>query len=167
MEEEAKGEPRPWNDSRTRTTPEPAPTTPKPVSGASPKAPVVRNPTLAQRWGRYQPKKSTLLWVCLASIALTVLVGFAWGGWTTANSAQRSATTLSAAAIVERLAPVCFSQFSLDPDAAAKRTEMSALTSAQSSKFVQDQGWATIAGSDTADRRVAEACSKLILASGS
>lgn len=165
MEQEAKGEPRPWNDSRTRTA-EPAPSAPKPVPGAMPKT-VERNPTLSQRWRMYQPSKSTLLWACIASIALTILVGFMWGGWTTAGSAQRSATVLSAAAVVDRLAPVCFSQFNLDPDATAKRTEMIALSSSQASKFVQDQGWATIAGSDSPDRRVADACSKLILATGS
>lgn len=166
MEQNVRGEPRPWNDSRARTTAEPVLSTPKPVNTGASKA-VVHEPTLGERWRKYQPSKSMWLWSCIASIALTILIGFVWGGWTTASSAQHTATTQSAAAVVERLAPVCFSQFNLDPDAAAKRTEMVALSSSQASKFVQDQGWATIAGSETADRKVADACTKLILASGS
>lgn len=69
------------------------------------------------------------------------------------------------AALVERLAPICMDQFNRDPDKAAKTIEMAGMTSTETSKYVQDHGWATIAGVDKPDRKVADACTKLMLAS--
>ncbi len=67
-------------------------------------------------------------------------------------------------AVVQRLAPICVSQFGLDPDKTQKLVELTDMSSRSRVQYVQEQGWATISGSEKPDRKVADACTKLILA---
>jgi hypothetical protein len=102
----------------------------------------------------------------LASVVLTVIVGFTWGGWVTAGTAQASAEVMARDAVIQRLAPICVAQFNLDPDKDLKLNEMNELSSSKQRQFVQDQGWATISGAEKPDRRVATACTNLLLEMG-
>ena len=76
---------------------------------------------------------------------------------------RRPAETLAKDAVIERLAPICVSQFNQDPDAALKLDEMKGKTSYRRAQYVQEQGWATITGDEKPDRKVADACTKLLL----
>ncbi|MBW7883180.1 MAG: hypothetical protein H3C34_11180 [Caldilineaceae bacterium] len=152
MGQDMHDDPRPANDSRKRT----------PVESRK-VATVESKPSLGQRWRDAQPTKMTLFWACLASVVLTIVVGFTWGGWVSAGNAQTAAETMARDAVVQRLAPICVAQFNQDPDKALKLDEMNALTSYQRAQFVQDQGWATISGNEKPDRKVADACTKLLL----
>ena len=156
MEQDVREEPRPANDSRKRM----------PIESG--KVTTVENkpskPSFKQRWRNAQPTKTILFWACLASVALTIAVGFTWGGWVSAGSAQKTAETTAMNAVVQRLAPICVAQFNQDPDKALKLDEMNAKTSYQRAQYVQEQGWATITGDEKPDRRVADACTKLLLA---
>lgn len=153
MEQEDRNEPRAANDSRKRP-----PVTPKSAD------PVEKKPTFGQRWSAYQPSKMILLWACIGSIVLTVVVGFTWGGWMTANAAQDTAELMAKDAVVQRLAPICVEQFNADPEKAPKLDALAGMTSSSGAKYVQEQGWATISGEEKPDRKVADACSKLLLA---
>ena len=119
-------------------------------------------PSFGRELRDIQPTKTGLFWACLASIVLTIIIGFTLGGWMTEDGAQKEARTLARNAVIERLAPICIAQFSLDPDNALKLDEFSGLTSSQQSTFVREQGWATIAGEAEPDRQVANACAKLL-----
>jgi len=155
MDPSERNEPRASNDSRK----------PKPV--ASGKANNVKTadkkPSVKERWRKAQPTKMILFWACLASIVLTMVVGFTWGGWVSAGSAQKAAETMAQDAVVQRLIPICVDQFNADPDKLLKLDEMNAMTSSKGVQFVKDQGWATISGEETPDRKVANACTKLLL----
>jgi hypothetical protein len=102
-------------------------------------------------------------WSCMASIVLTMIVGFAWGGWVTGGTAQKLAETLADTAVVKRLAPICVVQFNQDPGKAQKLTELKGTDSWQRDGYVEKQGWATMPGEAKTDRNVAEACAKLLL----
>ncbi len=155
MQHDMRDEPRPTNDSRTRAPAE---------SGKENTVKAVeRKPSLGQKWRKAQPTKTILFWACLASIILTVFVGFTWGGWVTAAGAQKAADTMAKDAVVQRLVPICVDQFNRDPDKASKVGEMDGMTPSQQAKYVQDQGWATISGVEKPDRKVADACTKLLL----
>ena len=147
-----KDEPRPTNDSRARTVVEPRKV-----------APVERKPSLGERWGNVQPSKMTVFWACLASVILTVVIGFAWGGWVTGGSSLAAGVAVGKDAVIQRLAPICVAQFNLDPDKATKLTELTALTTYKQAQYVQDQGWATMPGEAKPDSKVAAACVKLLL----
>ena len=152
MEQDERDEPRAANDSRKRT----------PVESGK-VATVESKPSLGKRWRDYQPTKTAIFWACLASIVLTMIVGFNWGGWVTGGSAQKTAETMARNAVIERLAPICVAQFNLDPDKALKLGEMNELSSYKQRQYVQDQGWATISGEEKPERNVATACTNLLL----
>jgi hypothetical protein len=156
MEEETRDEPRAMNDSRKRG----------PSASANVKPPPPPKPSLSQRWRAAQPTKMIVFWACLVSIILTIVIGFTWGGWVTAAGAQETAETMAKEAVVQRLAPICVAQFDLDPDKTLKLGEMNDLTSSGRNQFVRDQGWATISGVEKPDRKVADACTKLLLEMG-
>jgi hypothetical protein len=73
-----------------------------------------------ERWREARPKKITVCWLCAAVAALTMTVGFTWGGWVTAGTARTMAATLGEEAVVKRLAPICLIRFQADPKKAEK-----------------------------------------------
>jgi hypothetical protein len=152
MEQDEREEPRAANDSRKR----------RPVESRK-AATVESKPSLGQRWRDYQPTKAILFWACLASVVLSIFVGFTWGGWVTGGTAQKAAETLARDAVVQRLVPICVEQFNQDPDKALKLDEMSEMTSYKQAQYVQEQGWATITGIEKPDRKVASLCTNLLL----
>jgi hypothetical protein len=141
------------NDKRTRK-----PKLPIHQAPVEPKKPGVR-----QRWNAIQTSKMAVFWIMLAIIALTMVVGFSWGGWVTGGSAQKTSTTAAQAAVVTRLAPICVAQFNLDPQKETKLAELQSTSGYQRGAFVKTQGWATMPGETTPDNKVAEACVKLLL----
>ena len=72
-------------------------------------------PSLGQRWSDAQPTKTVLFWSCVASMVLTMIVGFSWGGWVTGGTARQTAETMARDAVVTRLAPICVVQSGRDP----------------------------------------------------
>jgi len=89
-------------------------------------------------------------------------VGFTWGGWTTASTAERTADQRASSAVIAVLAPICVSQFQLAGDATVKQEELSKISSYDRDTFVEKAGWATMPGSTAADPKVAAACAELI-----
>jgi hypothetical protein len=124
-----------------------------------------RKLSVGERWRNAQPTKVMTFWLCVASMVLTMIVGFAWGGWVTGGTAQKLAETMTDDAIVTRLAPICVVQFNQDPGKAQKLVALKGTDSWQRDGYVEKQGWATMPGAEKADRNVAEACAKLLLAS--
>ncbi len=113
----------------------------------------------SQRWDEYHPTKSTLMWACVASVAVTLVVGFTWGGWMTGASAREQAATAANVARGELASQICVVRFNAQPDAAARLTELNAISSSyERRRFVEDGGWATMPGETSADRRGAEGC---------
>ena len=73
-----------------------------------------------QRWSEARPTKTVLFWSCVASMVLTMIVGFSWGGWVTGGTARQTAETMARDAVVARLAPICVVQSGRDPANAVK-----------------------------------------------
>lgn len=155
MGEKIQDEFRPANDSRKRT--------PVQTDKGQTMRTVESKAGFGQRWKNLQPTKAHLVWACIITAILTMIVGFNWGGWMSTASAQKIAATTAKDAVIERLVPICVAQFGQDPDKAAKLTELTKLTSNQQSQFVRDQGWATFAGEERPNSKVAEACAKLLI----
>ena len=92
------------------------------------------------------------------AIILTMIVGFSWGGWVTAGTAQEMAKD----AVVQRLAPICVGQMYQDPGKEQKLIELSEARNYQRDDYVKAQGWATMIGEENPDSKVADACAKLL-----
>ncbi|HMN31552.1 MAG TPA: hypothetical protein PKE45_25610 [Caldilineaceae bacterium] len=147
-------EKRPDNDNRKRITSPPE----SRVVQAQPK-----EETLRQRWNAVQPSKTTVFWFCLASVLLTMLVGFTWGGWVRGSVAERTAATTAQNAVVQRLATICVAQFNLDPDKAQKLVELQAKSAYQRGEYVTSQGWAMVPGDEKPAAKVADTCAKELM----
>ena len=141
------------NDNRARR--------PIPVVSQTPAE--VKKPGLRQRWNSAQASKTMVFWLMLGVIALTIFIGFRWGGWVTSASAQNTANSAAQSAVVSRLAPMCVAQFNLDPQKETKLAELQATSSFQRSAYVKEQGWAIMPGETTPDNKVAEACARLLV----
>jgi hypothetical protein len=114
-------------------------------------------------WKRLRPKKAVVFWSWVASIALTMIIGFSWGGWVTGAKAQTMAEDMATGAVTQRLAEICVFQFNQDPGKGAKLAEMTEASGSQRRKYVEDQGWATIPGEELGRKVVDECVRQLML----
>jgi hypothetical protein len=116
-----------------------------------------------EQWRTAKASKAAVFWILAAAIALTILLGFRWGGWVTGAAAGKAADTMAQDAVVMRLVPICVAQFNLDPQKDEKLVELQAVTnSRQRVTYVTEQGWATMPGEETADNRVATECTRVL-----
>jgi hypothetical protein len=102
------------------------------------------------------------IWGAVGGAIALAVVGFTWGGWSTAGTADKNATLRAETAVVTALSPICVDNFNKQPDAAAKLVEMKKVSSWQQSDFIVKGGWATMAGSTKADSAVARACAETL-----
>lgn len=121
-----------------------------------------RTPSLGAWWDRARPTKVQVLGSCVASVLATLLVGFTWGGWVTAGTAQRAAIVASGDAVAGRLVPLCIAQFEQDAARDAKLGRLKATDRWGQGDYVRQQGWATMPGEPGADSMVAEACARAL-----
>lgn len=94
----------------------------------------------------------------LGGVVLTMVVGFSWGGWVTGGTAQSMAATEAKIAVVAALVPVCLQLAQNDPDRAAKLATIQEAPTYQRRTALIEAGWATVPGSDTPNRDLAQAC---------
>ena len=119
--------------------------------------------SVRQRWDAARPTKTIVFWSWVASVVLTMIIGFAWGGWVTGGTARSMAETIADDAVVKRLAPMCVTQFKQGPGMDQKLQELAKTDSWQRSEYVEKQGWATMPGEEKPDSKVATECARLLM----
>jgi hypothetical protein len=88
-----------------------------------------------------------LLLGALAGCLATVVIGFAWGGWTLESTAKRMAEKRAAVAVTAVLAPMCAEKFREDANASANMIELKKVNSwLQDSSYVEKGGCVTFPG---------------------
>ena len=93
----------------------------------------------------------------VGAVAVSIL-GFTWGGWTTAGSADEMAQSFAADEVTLAMVPVCLTLSQADTERAAKLATLQDASSFQRRKAMMDTGWATLPGTDTPSRDLADAC---------
>lgn len=116
-----------------------------------------------QRWNETRPTKTLFFWSLVATVVLTMIIGFNWGGWTTDANAQKLAATAAKTAVTQRLAPICVAQFNQDPAKDEKLKELQGASSYERAEFITDQLWATMPGETEPGSQVAAECAKLLM----
>ena len=103
-----------------------------------------------------------LLQGAAAGAVAAIFVGFFWGGWSLASTADRMAKQRSESAVIAALAPVCADKFGALPDAEAKKV---ALSKAESWKRRDEfpKEFVTLPGESYPSSALADACSTLLL----
>ena len=122
-----------------------------------------RKVSVRQRWDEARPTKTIVFWSWVASVVLTMIIGFAWGGWVTGETARSMAEAMAEDAVVKRLALICVVQFKQAPGKDQKLKELEKTDSWQRSEYVEKQGWATMPGEEKPDSKVASECTRLLM----
>ena len=113
---------------------------------------------MRQDWKDYQPSKTALFWLCAASVALTIFVGFKWAGWVTGGGARDMAERAAGQSRAELAAVVCVDRFMKAPDAQAQLISLHQVASWMRRRHLEDAGWVTLPGSDKPVAAAGELC---------
>ncbi len=122
-----------------------------------------RTLSLGEKWSAARPTKTIVFWSWVASIVVTMIIGFTWGGWVTGGTARKMADVIGEDAVVKRLAPMCVLQFRQDVKKDQKLKGLKETGTWEKTEFVKKQGWATMPGEREPDGKVADECVKLLL----
>jgi hypothetical protein len=114
----------------------------------------------SQRWAAFRPSKAVWLWSCVACVIATMVVGFAWGGWTTGGTAAKMAADASDQARAELAATVCVARFMQAPDAAAQLATLKETDNWKRDDLIQKGGWAKMAGVEKAPSGTDSLCAE-------
>jgi hypothetical protein len=73
---------------------------------------------------------------------------------------------MAADAVVARLVPICVAQFNQDQEKDKKLKELKEESTWERSKYVEEQGWATMPYEKEPNKTIAEKCSEQIMEIG-
>jgi hypothetical protein len=119
--------------------------------------------SIRQRWDDLQPSKTMLVWSCVGSVVVALVVGFTWGGWVTGGTARGMAETAGAESRYELASVICVERFMAAPDARAQLTALKAIDSSfRQRQFIEEGGWALMPGRDQAARQAADLCARVL-----
>jgi hypothetical protein len=93
-------------------------------------------------------------WGVICGAVVAMIVGFGWGGWTTAGTTQE----MTGKAVVASQAAICVAQFAKQPDYAQKLKDFEEASTWTRSDFIEKGGWDKMPGPDKASSDVARAC---------
>ncbi|MBY5371122.1 hypothetical protein HFO93_29445 [Rhizobium leguminosarum] len=109
-------------------------------------------------WSNYRPSKTLWAWSIVGASALTMALGFTWGGWTTSGRARVMTDIAVRNAKADLVAGICVHNFVTASDAQANLKTLQAKSSWQRDDFITEGGWAKIAGIDGTVTNAADAC---------
>ena len=96
-----------------------------------------------------------LLWGAIGGAILTIIIGFAWGGWVTGGAAQERLDE----AVLPLAAEICANNFKADPDFEKHLAALKKESNWQRDNYIETKGkWAVMVGDDTPKYGVADAC---------
>jgi len=94
------------------------------------------------------------VWGLICGSVITMIIGFAWGGWTTGGTSRQRTEE----AVLATRAAICVAQFIKDPNYKEKLKELTALSSYERSTFIEKGGWDKMPGEQKASSTVSQAC---------
>jgi len=95
------------------------------------------------------------IWSLIGGAVITMVIGFAWGGWTTASTTQAMANE----AVLASQAAICVAQFMKESGHEERLKAFEKVSSWDRAKFIEKGGWDKMPGQEEADYSVAQACS--------
>ena len=94
------------------------------------------------------------VWSLIIGAVVAMIIGFGWGGWTTAATTKK----MSEEAVLASQAAICVAQFMKAPNHEMKLKELEELDSWKRAEFIEKEGWDKMPGKEKADYLVARAC---------
>ena len=93
------------------------------------------------------------VWGLICGAVIVMIIGFAWGGWTTSGTTQ----TRTREAVLASQA-ICVAQFMKQPNHEEKLKALEAVSSWQRAESIEKGGWDKMPGQEKAGYAVARAC---------
>ena len=81
----------------------------------------------------------------------------------TSSSAKSKGEQMAKEAVLENLVPICVEQYLQDPKKVERFGELKEKSSYQRDDYVEEIGWATMPGSESPVRGLADKCAKQII----
>jgi hypothetical protein len=94
------------------------------------------------------------VWSFIGGAVVAMIIGFAWGGWTTSSTTQEK----SDEAVLASQAAICVAQFMKDPAYPEKLKEFEEMESWKRSELIEKGGWDKMPGQEKASPSVSGAC---------
>ena len=94
------------------------------------------------------------VWGLILGAGSAMIIGFAWGGWTTRGTSQE----MTEAAVLTTRAAICVAQFTKLPKYEERLKELKAINSWERAAFIEKGGWDKMPGEEKASFTVARAC---------
>jgi len=94
------------------------------------------------------------VWGLICGAVIAMIIGFAWGGWTTSGTTQ----TMTKEAVLASQAAICVAQFMKQPNHEEKLKALEEVNSWQRAEAIEKGGWDKMPGQAKADSAVARAC---------
>jgi hypothetical protein len=95
------------------------------------------------------------VWGLIVGAVIAMIIGFAWGGWTTSGTTK----TMTEEAVLASQAAICVAQFMKEPNHEEKLKEFEKVDRWKVAEFIEKGGWDKMPGQEKADWGVARACS--------
>ena len=94
------------------------------------------------------------VWGIIVGAVIAMIIGFAWGGWTTSSTTA----TMTEEAVLASQAAICVAQFMKEPNHEEKLKEIGKISSWSRADLIEKGGWDKMPGQEKADYAVARAC---------
>jgi hypothetical protein len=94
------------------------------------------------------------VWGLIVGAVIAMIIGFAWGGWSTSGTTK----TMTEEAVLASQAAICVAQFMKEPNHEEKLKEFEKVNSWERARFLEKGGWDKMPGQEKADWGVAQAC---------
>ena len=94
------------------------------------------------------------IWGLIVGACVTMIIGFAWGGWTTGSSVKM----LMKDAVLESQVAICVAQFKMAEHYQDALKEFQKTNSYSRAEFVEKGGWDKMPGQEEADWDVSQEC---------
>ena len=94
------------------------------------------------------------VWGLICGAVIAMIIGFAWGGWTTSSTTEK----MSEEAVLASQAAICVAQFMKQPNHEEKLKELAELSTWKRPEFIEKEGWDKMPGQEKADYAVSRAC---------
>lgn len=93
-------------------------------------------------------------WALVFGAIIAIVIGFAWGGWTTAGTTRQRADE----AVLATRAAICVAQFMKEPNHQARLKALNDVSSWERPALIEKGGWDKMPGEDKANFTVSRAC---------
>ena len=94
-------------------------------------------------------------WGLVCGAVIAIIIGFVWGGWSTASTAEK----MSEKAVLASKSAICVAQFMKEPNHEENLKKFEERNSWNRAEFIEKGGWDKMPGQEKADYGVSRACS--------